>query len=231
MRINKYISLHTEHSRRKADELIMNGKVKVNGKLCKELGTQIDTDKDKVAVLGKNIEPKDEKIYIALNKPQGYTTTRKDPYNKKTVMDLLPPIPNIKPAGRLDKNTEGLLIFSNDGDYINRITHPKFEHKKEYFAIINGPLTDEEKNRLEKGIFIDKKRTSPAKIKILKRNSNSTELKIEIHEGFNRQIRKMFDYFDHSVKYLQRTKIGNIHLGALKKGKFKYLSKKEINDY
>lgn len=229
MRLNKFISSNSEFSRRKADELIQAGKVFINNKKNQTLGIQIDPEKDKVEINGKIITAKTEKIYLALNKPADHITTRHDEQNRKTVMDLVPKIPNLKPVGRLDKDTEGLLLFSNDGEFINKYTHPRFECKKEYFVKIAGLLSDEKKSELENGIKIDDKKTSKAKIRIIKCSKKQTTLTITIHEGRNRQIRKMFASLGHDVKYLQRIRIGKISLGPLKKGKYRKLTPREIN--
>lgn len=230
MRINKFISAYSEYSRRKADELIELGKVFLNGKCVKELGTDIDPEKDKVTVNGKNITVNEEKLYFALNKPTNYITSKSDELNRDTVMDLLPKIANLKPVGRLDKDTEGLLLISNDGDFINKLTHPKFECEKEYFAKIKGRLTKEEKEKLETGVIIDGKTTSAAKILVLKLTEEKTEVKITIHEGRNRQVRKMFATVNHPVKYLERIRIGNLKLLSIPKGKYRQLTKQEIDD-
>lgn len=228
MRINKFIASSTSFSRRKADELIMQGKIFLNGKRVQNLGINIDPLKDIIKISEKNINPKNKNIYLALNKPAGYVSTRSDELNRQTVMDLIPKNMNLKPVGRLDLETEGLLLFSNDGEFINRFTHPKFECEKEYFVKIKGELTMAEKQKLESGIILDSKQTSKAKIVIIKSSEKETFLRIVIHEGRKRQIRKMFDYISHPVKYLQRIRIGKIQLGQLEKGKFRTLTQKEI---
>lgn len=229
MRINKFISQNTEYSRRKADELIKDGKVFVNGKITKTLGLDINPSKDTVNIGNIKIELEKNKIYLALNKPRGYITSRSDDFGRKTVMILVPKIPNLKPVGRLDYETEGLLLFSNDGDFINKHTHPHYECEKEYQAIIEGQLTQQEKNELEKGIVIDGKKTAKTKLKVLRKNEKETEIMVVVHEGRNRQIRKMFAYVKHPVKYLKRIRVGKISLGLLKRGDFRTLTLKEIN--
>lgn len=231
MRINKFIAANSNYSRRKADELIQAGLVFINNKQNRELGVDIDPEKDTVKINGKIIKTNPKKIYLALNKPKDYITTRSDNLKRKTVMSLVPKTEGLKPVGRLDKDTEGLLLFSNDGEFINKHTHPKFECEKEYFIQIKGELKEREKKELENGVPIDGKKTSKSKIKILQKTQKQTNLTITIHEGRNRQIRKMFAYLKYDVKYLQRTKIGNIPLGFLKKGTYRTLTKSEINAY
>lgn len=229
MRINKFIAENSAYSRRKADELIKSGKVFVNDQCVTELGLDIDPEKDLVKVNKESIKAKNDKVYIALYKPTGYVTTRSDELKRKTVMELVPKIKNLKPVGRLDMDTEGLLLLSNDGAFINLHTHPRFECKKEYIAKVHGELTPEEKQRLERGIALNKKRTARCKIEIISQTSKETFLKITIHEGRNRQIRKMFAYVKHDVKYLKRISIGKIRLNEMKKGTYRNLTKSEID--
>lgn len=230
MRLNKFIATNSKYSRRKADELITLKQVTINGKTA-NLGSQVDPENDAVKVNGKQITSSKTKVYYALHKPKGYITTRSDEHDRKTVMDLMPKIPNLKPVGRLDMETEGLLLLSNDGEFINKITHPKYECEKEYFVIIKGTLTEAEQKKLRNGIRIDGKKTSPAKLSIIKEDESTTTLTLKIHEGRNRQIRKMFAQIKHYVKYLQRTAIGKIKLGNLKKGAYRKLTTNEANAY
>ncbi len=229
-RLNKFISQNTVISRRKADEMISKGEIKINNKVVKELGTMVDEEKDQVIIQGKPLIIKKEKIYIALNKPAGYISTREDELNRKTVMDLVPKNKNLKPVGRLDKETEGLLIMTNDGDLIYKYTHPKFHCEKEYKVMVRGELNERNKEKLERGVMIEGKKTAPCRIQILKSAETGTELKITIYEGRKRQIRKMFAEISHPVKYLQRIRIGKITLGFLKKGEFRLLNKNELVD-
>lgn len=229
MRINKFIANNSQISRRKADELILEGKVFVNGEKVQTPGIEIDPETDKVKIDNETIELNEEKIYLALNKPAGYISTRKDEQDRKTIMELVPEGKNLKPVGRLDKDTEGLIILSNDGEFINKLTHPKFECEKEYYTIIKGTLTGEEKRKLENGIMIEGIRTSNSKIHIIKEYEKQTVLTIIIHEGRNRQIRKMFASVSHDVKYLQRIRIDKIKLGTLAKGNYRILTNNEID--
>ncbi|MDD3861548.1 MAG: pseudouridine synthase [Candidatus Gracilibacteria bacterium] len=229
MRINKFIASYSKFSRRKADELIEQGRVFLNGKKITELGIAINPEKDIVKIDNTPLNTKCEKVYFALHKPEKYLSTRSDEHGRKTIMDLLPKIPNLKPVGRLDYETEGLILASNDGEFINKHTHPAYECEKEYFVISEGLLTENEKEKLEKGIFLENKKTARAKVTIEKISPQETILKITIHEGRNRQIRKMFDSINHPVKYLKRLRIGNTILGNLKKGSYRPLTPKEIN--
>lgn len=229
MRINKFIALHSKYSRRKADELIEQGAVSINSGPPIKIGIDVDPSKDTVKINGKPLTIQKNKVYIALNKPQGYITTRNDEKDRKTVMSLCPKIPSLKPVGRLDKDTEGLLLLSNDGDFINKFTHPKFECEKEYYAVVEGNLSKKYRQMLEQGIVIEGKKTAPAKIRILSTGKVETTLMITIREGRKRQIRKMFDLVVHSVKYLKRVRIGKVQLGNLKLGETRYLTKQEID--
>ena len=220
MRLNKYIAENSQYSRRKADELIKRGKIFINGKKA-ELGSQVGED-DKVSGIPLKTF---EKTYLAFNKPAGYISTRKDELGRKTIMDLLPKIPNLKPVGRLDKDTEGLMFISNDGYFINHLTHPKYECEKEYYVEYEGFFTEQDKRKLERGIVIEGRITAPAKIS----NQKESSLNIIIHEGRKRQIRNMFATLSHPVKYLKRVRIGSIKLGSLKKGEHRKLTKSEIN--
>ncbi|MBT4917240.1 rRNA pseudouridine synthase [Candidatus Peregrinibacteria bacterium] len=228
LRLNKFISENTKYSRRKVDELIKQGEVFINKNPAK-IGEKIDPDKDTISINGKKVKQDNKKIYLALNKPKGYITTRKDEKNRQTVMDLVPKIKNLKPVGRLDKETEGLLLLSNDGDFIYKLTHPSFECEKEYEVTIKGPLSMLRKRKLEKGIMLDGKKTYPSEITIKKSSETETTLTIKIHEGRNRQIRKMFAQVKCPVKYLTRLRIGKITLSNLKKGAHRNLTSSEIN--
>lgn len=220
MRLNKFISENSEYSRRKADELIKKGRIFINGKKA-TLGTQVEAG-DKVT--GVEIK-KQEVLYFALNKPAGYISTRNDELGRKTIMELLPKIPNLKPVGRLDKDTEGLILVSNDGYFINALTHPKYECEKEYYVEYEGTFTEQDKRKIERGIFIEGKVTAPAKIS----HQEESSLRITIHEGRKRQIRNMFASLSHPVKYLKRLRIGSIKLNSLAKGAHRKLTKSELN--
>lgn len=217
-------------SRRKAEELIQQGKVKVNNAIVTELGIKINPEKDKIEYEGKTITREDEKVYILLNKPIGYVTTAKDQFNRDSVLDLVKVKQRIVPVGRLDMYTSGALILTNDGDFVYQVTHPKHEIEKTYTVTIKGIVTKEEVERLKKGIKIEDYTTRPAKVKILKteEEKDQSRLEITIHEGKNRQVRKMCETVGHKVLALHRSKIAGIGVKELPLGKWRYLNEKEI---
>ncbi|MFH2137760.1 MAG: pseudouridine synthase [Candidatus Omnitrophota bacterium] len=228
-RLNKLIAHSGLCSRRKADELILKGKVKINGSIVLTPGISADPDKDKITV--NNTPLMQEKmVYILLHKPPGYITTTKDAHADKTVLSLLPKLPvRLYPVGRLDKDTSGLLIMTNDGQLRFKLTHPKFEVDRVYEVVIRKPLPEDIVNKIEKGgLQIDDYKTYPCKIKILSRTKTTTTLRIILHEGRKRQIRKVFSSFGHPVIELKRVQFGKLHLGDLKPGKWRFLKKSEI---
>ena len=216
-------------SRRKSEELIFDGKVAVNGQIVREPGTQINPDTDVVKVFGKAIRLPEEHIYIMLNKPLGCVSTCSDDRGRTTVLDYVKGVAGrIYPVGRLDFTTEGLLLLTNDGQLANKLTHPSHEITKRYFAVIDSFVSEGDVRKLEKGVFIEGGRTAPAKIKIMKASPDRTELTIAIHEGRNRQVRRMFETLDKNVVFLKRISEGELNLGDLKKGEFRYLTEEEI---
>ena len=231
IRLQKYMAECGVASRRKAEELIKQGKVQVNGKVITELGTKINSDKDIVKYDGKLVKQATKLVYILLNKPIGYVTTTKDQFNRETVLDL---IKNVKgrvvPVGRLDMYTSGALILTNDGNFTYKITHPSHEINKTYIATIRGIITEEEVNKLKNGVKIDDYTTRPAKVKIMKTDieKNISRIEITIHEGKNRQVRKMCEAIGRNVMALHRTKIGDINVKDLKIGEWRYLTPKEV---
>lgn len=231
-RLQKFLANAGIASRRKCEELILNGKVEVNGEIVTELGTKV-SDKDTVKYNGKIVKPEEEKVYILLNKPIGYVTTAKDQFNRETVLDLIKINKRIVPVGRLDMYTSGALILTNDGEFVNRLTHPKNEVNKTYNVTVKGNITKEDVENLQKGIEIDDGYiTKPAKVKILKidEEKNISRIQITIHEGKNRQVRKMCEAINKKVLALHRSKIGNIEVNNLKVGNWRYLTNKEIEN-
>ena len=231
IRLQKFLAECGIASRRKAEEYIIEGRVKVNGKIQTELGTKINPEVDKVYFDEELIIKNDEKVYILLNKPIGYVTTVKDQFNRDTVMDLVKIDKKVVPVGRLDMYTSGALILTNDGGFVYKVTHPKHEVDKTYNVTIKGDISIDEIDMLRKGVIIDGYKTKSAKVRILKKveDKNLTRIEVIIHEGRNRQIRKMFKSINKSVVALHRSKIGNISVNDMKIGKWRYLSQDEVN--
>lgn len=231
IRLQKYLADCGIASRRKSEELIKQGQVKVNGKTITELGTKVIPNKDSVEYNGKKIELKKEYVYILLNKPIGYVTTVKDQFNRDSVLDLVKTNKRLVPVGRLDMYTSGALILTNDGNFVYKVTHPKHEIEKTYTVTIIGIVKKEEVEKLKKGVEIENYITKPAKVKILKidEEKNQSRLEITIHEGKNRQVRKMCEAIGHKVLALHRSKIAGIDVKDIPLGKWRYLTSKEVN--
>lgn len=227
-RLQKYIARCGISSRRKAEDLILNGCVKVNGIVVTELGTKINPEKDVVLVDNKKISETEGFIYIKLYKPEGYVTTVKDQFGRKTVIDLVDITERIYPIGRLDYNTSGLLLLTNDGDLANKLMHPKYHIYKTYIAEVEGRMSDEAVMRLKSGVKIEDYKTAPAIVNIVKISSNSSIVQVSIYEGKNRQVRKMLDAVGHPVRTLKRISFGKINLGDLKPGAWVHLNEEEI---
>ena len=233
VRLQKYMAECGVASRRKCEEIILSGEVYVNGESVQELGTKIDPEKDEVIYKGKKISVPNNKVYILLNKPIGYVTTASDQFHRDTVLDLVKVKERVVPVGRLDMYTSGALILTNDGEFVNIITHPSHEIEKTYTVTVIGIVTKEEVQKLEEGVVIDGEYTTkPAKVKILRTDTetNRSRLEIKIHEGKNRQVRKMCEAINNKVVALHRTKIGNIQVKDLKIGTWRYLTNKEIEN-
>lgn len=228
MRLQKYLAEAQVASRRKAEEIILQGRVKVNDKTITELGIKIESDKDIVTVDGKRVQICEKMIYIMLNKPEGCVTTVKDQFDRKSVIDYVSDVKErVYPVGRLDYNTSGLLILTNDGDLTYKLTHPKHNIEKTYIADVDREPDSNDMERFKKGLIIDGRKTAPAEIEIMKKG-RLTSLKIKIHEGRNRQVRKMCAAINCNVVRLKRIAEGNIELGKLEKGKYRYLTDEEI---
>jgi 23S rRNA pseudouridine2605 synthase len=230
MRINKYIAKSTGCSRRKAEDLILEGKIKVNNKVCTDLATVVVEHEDKIELEGKAITLDFPLIYIMMNKPKGLVVTRSDEYDRKTVYFILPPeFSFIKPVGRLDKDSEGLLLLTNDGELINKILHPKFKLEKVYQVTVAGKISPAQLTKLREGIDIGDGVTLPAGVYIRKNYERKTTLKFVLREGRKRQIRRMLESVESKVISLRRTQVGDIQLGKLPQGQWRYLTRQEIN--
>lgn len=230
MRIAKFMAAAGVASRRKSEELILKGKVRLNGNTVTHPGTQVDELKDTVTVDGNRIKISEDRVYIMLNKPVGCVSTCFDDKGRRTVLDFLSGVDcRVYPVGRLDFTTEGLLLLTNDGELANRLTHPKHEVSKRYFAVVRGDVSAEDIQKLTSGVSLDGYKTAPARVKITKASTDKTELTITITEGKNRQVRRMFETLEKEVLFLKRISVGDINLGNLKRGEFRFLSREEID--
>ena len=229
-RLQKYLAQCGVASRRKCEELILQGRVQVNGVTVTELGTKINPEKDKIKFDGKDIKQAQKLVYILLNKPIGYVTTADDQFGRDTVLDLVKVKERIVPVGRLDMYTSGALILTNDGDFVYQVTHPKHEIEKTYTVTIKGIVQNSEVEQLRNGIKIDDYITKPARVKILKTDTEKdiSRLEITIHEGKNRQVRKMCEAVERKVLALHRSKIGGIGVKDIELGKWRYLTANEV---
>lgn len=228
MRINKFLAECGVASRRNCDKLIAEGLVTINGVVC-GLGAEVDENSDVVAVDGKKINSVKKFSYYMMNKPKGYVCTVKDDKDRKTVMDLLPPsVGRLFPVGRLDYDSEGLLLFTNDGDLCNRLLHPSNEIPKTYLVKIEGYLEDTALDKLRKGVIIDGVKTKKCTIRIVDETKTHTKYHVTVTEGKNREIRKMFLTQGKEVKFLKRIKIGDLGLGSLNRGDVRKLTNEEV---
>ena len=233
-RLQKYLANNGIAARRKCEEYILEGRVKVNGQVVTELGTKINPEIDIVEFDEKKVEKVEQHVYILLNKPIGYVTTVKDQFDRPTVLDLVKTKEKVIPVGRLDMYTSGALLLTNDGEFVNKITHPKNEVEKTYTVTVKGIVNNDDVEKLENGVEIPMDDetfvTGKAKVKILKteEEKNFSRLQITIHEGKNREVRKMCEALGRKVLALHRRKIGNLDVKSLKIGQWRYLSDYEI---
>lgn len=229
VRINKLIARSGAASRREADRLIGMGRVSVNGEIVQQLGEKADDVRDRIEIDGRPIRVNIEPIYLMLNKPAGYLVTMKDPQKRATITDLLPARDmGVVPVGRLDFDSEGLLLLTNDGELANRLMHPRYRVGKKYRVWIKGHPETKALRLLEKGVVLDGRRTAPAKISRLNTGERSAGIAIEIREGRKREIRRMFDVIGHPVLSLKRVKFGGLSLGPLRSGRWRNLTPDEV---
>ena len=230
VRLQKYLADCGVASRRGSEEIIKSGRVAINGETATEMGVKVDEDNDLVTVDGSEVRPAKKHVYIMLNKPAGFVTTVSDDKERDTVMELVSDISDrIYPVGRLDYDTEGLLLMTNDGDLTYKITHPKNNVEKTYIAEVTGKIDMSTITRLRRGVVIDGVKTSPAEVNVIGATQLGTRIEITIHEGRNRQVRKMFESVGCIVKRLKRTREAGLTLGHLPLGKWRRLSESEIN--
>jgi pseudouridine synthase len=227
-RLNKFISNAGVTARRKADELIFSGRVTVNMKTVTEPGTKVNPEKDTVKVDGEKVKPQTEFIYVALFKPRGYVTTTHDDKGRPTVMDLIGLNTRLYPIGRLDYDTDGILLLTNDGEFSNMMMHPRHKVFKTYFAKLDKPIEDHDVRKLKEGVMIDGKPTSRAKVRIIP-NSADQNIWISIHEGRNRQVRRMLETLGYAVQRLKRVEYARIGLDGLKPGDWRYMTPEELD--
>ncbi len=226
MRLNRYLAQAGVASRRSADDLIERGAVRVNGRVVAKLGTVL-RDGDRVEVDGKTVEPAAERTYLLLNKPAGVVTTMRDPERRPTVADLLPAGTHAVPVGRLDYATSGVLLLTDDGELANRLLHPRFGVEKTYRVAIAGRLSPEDVYRLTQGVMLPEFRAAGAKVRVVAVRRDSSVVDVTVHEGRNRQLRRMFEALGHRVLALTRTRFGPLKLGGLPAGRFRQLTPTE----
>lgn len=233
IRLQKFLANNGICSRRKAEEYILQGYVKVNGNVETELGTKINPETDIITFKDKKVNLNHNKVYILLNKPIGYVTTAKDQFNRQTVLDLINVKEKIVPVGRLDMYTSGALILTNDGDFVFKITHPKNEIEKTYNVTLKGIVNKEDIEKLKKGVEIEDYISGEAKVKILKIDEEKqiSRIEITIHEGKNREVRKMCNAIDKKVLALHRSKISFLNVKDLKIGEWRYLKENEVSKF
>jgi len=229
VRLNKFLSSAGVTSRREADRWILDGRISVNDRTVDELGFKVDEDRDVVRVDGRKIQLKQKPIYILLNKPAGYLVTLKDPFGRPTVRTLLPAsLGRVFPVGRLDLETEGLLILTNDGELAHRLSHPRFGVKKVYVAKVRGEPSKDALRRLERGVYLEGEKTAPAKAALLTPGQKSSWLKIELQEGRKREVREMCRAVGHPVLELRRVEFAGLVLEDLKPGQWRHLEPREV---
>ena len=230
MRLQKYMAMCGVAARRKCEEMIAAGRVTVNGRVITEMGTQVE-EQDEVLVDGVRITPEEEKRYVLYHKPAGEVTTVSDEKGRETVMDRFRDFPvRLYPVGRLDYDSEGLLLLTNDGALAQRLTHPSCEVDKVYLARVTGNPSNETIDRLRRGVYMegDERRTYPADVRVVRDESLFSDILVTIHEGRNRQVRRMFDAVGHKVLLLRRVRFGPLELGSLRRGEWRELTAQEV---
>lgn len=228
IRLQKFLSECGVASRRKSEELIEQGRVRVNGAVA-SIGDKVNPKKDTVQVNGKKIVKQKEKTYIMLHKPRGFITTMSDELDRKCVVELISDVPGrVYPVGRLDRDSEGLLLFTNDGEFANAMTHPRKHVPKTYRVTVRPGINEEQLTALTQGIIIDDRKTAPAEVRVVTKEENRVVLEVILYEGRNRQIRKMCEEIGLEVARLKRTAIGSVKLGMLKQGDWRNLTDDEV---
>jgi pseudouridine synthase len=231
MRLNKFLAHAGVCSRREADRMIADGLVRVNGRIVQEMGLKIDGSRDRVVADGRTVQAESEgPVFVLLYKPAGPVVSVKDPFGRPTVMDLLPKLAaRVYPVGRLDAETDGVLLLTNDGETAHRLTHPRYGVPKVYEALVEGQAAEEDLDKVRRGLFLEGRRTAPARVRVLRRGSDWTLVGLEIHEGRKREIRKLLDAVGHRVTKLRRVAFAGLTLEGLKPGQWRLLKNREID--
>ncbi len=229
-RLQKVMASAGVASRRKSEELILQGRVTVNRKVVTELGTKVDPAQDEIRVDGERIESEPRRVYIMLNKPRGVLSTMEDDRGRSALGELVSLPTRLYPVGRLDATSEGLILLTDDGELANLLTHPRYQHDKEYLVLVNGHPSEKTLEAWQRGVLIDDKLTAPAQVVVVESQRDSTLLRVQMHEGRKRQIRRVAALLGHPVRDLRRVRLGPLHLGSLELGKWRYLTAKEISE-
>jgi pseudouridine synthase len=230
IRLNKFLALSGVGSRRKCDEYILEGLITVNGEVVNELGTKIDEQHDTVTFKGNKVQQEHNLVYLILNKPTGIITSAKDEYDRNTVIDLIPIHERVFPVGRLDQETTGLVLLTNDGDLANKLIHPKYKIPKTYHVLLNKIVHPKDKYHFERGILLDGKKTAPCKLSEIRIIDNCSFMEVILYEGRKRQIRRMFEELGYEVVELDRIGFGPLTLSGIKRGEWRFLNKNEIEE-
>jgi len=229
IRLNRFLAQAGVASRRKADGLIADGRVAVNGNVVEDLGTKIDESSDRVTVDGRPVRVRGRAVYWMLHKPAGYLVTLDDPFERRTIRDLIPDLPGgVFPVGRLDRDSEGLLILTSDGELAYRLTHPRYEVAKRYVVHVRGEMDETAAGRLRAGVFVEGRKTAPAKVEVFERSARGSVLQIEIHEGRKHEVRNMCEAVGHPVVSLKRVMFAGLSLSHLPAGDHRSLTGAEI---
>jgi 23S rRNA pseudouridine2605 synthase len=229
-RLQKVLAHANVASRRQSEELIRQGRVTVNGQVVTELGTKVDAGSDDIRVDGRRIQVTPGHLYVMLNKPRGVLSTMEDARGRQALGDLVQAPVRLYPVGRLDATSEGLILLTDDGELANLLTHPRYEHEKEYRAFVNGRPSEETLAAWRRGVVLDGKPTAPAQVDAIRQEKGSTYLRIVIREGRKRQIRRIAALLGHTVRELKRVRLGPLELGTLETGQWRYLTAKEVRE-
>lgn len=229
-RLQKILAHAGVASRREAEGLIQQGRVSVNGQIITQMGTKADPVRDEIRVDGQPIQAAPRAMYIMLNKPQGTLSSMDDDRGRRSLSDLVQVPTRMYPVGRLDVNSEGLVLLTNDGNLANLLTHPRYQHEKEYRVLVNGHPSKKTLAAWERGIILDGQQTAPARVDVIRQEKDSTWLRVVMREGRKRQIRRVASMLGHPVRELKRVRLGPLHLGTLATGQWRYLTSKEIGE-